>query len=371
MEKQRFYNIDILRFIGAVIIVLFHFVTGLKFYYSMELTEISNLANKVSYGMFWVEFFFILSGFFLFYLTDFKIQFLDFFKKKILRLLPLVIFGILFYKILSYFNLLYFQKYINIYSLLLLNNVGLTAKNTMGNLHPAWFVSSLFWAMMFYFYLKQLVNEKWFNFITAILIFFSYTYLVNTTWHPPVVSQNFINTGMLRAIGGLGLGYFVCIFVKKCSYKCTSFLQKIIITICEGCLLIFCVQNTTIHKINFNNPTIMVLAFAVLITLFLVKQGFISQILNNKFSNFVGRYSYSTFIMHIIVFDLLKMNFWDKNITFLTEHLILNLTTSIILAVTLGIMTYHLIERPCAIYFKKRLESGIVVESNPFKRKFL
>ena len=63
MKSQRFYNIDILRFIGAVIIVLFHFVTGLKFFYSTELPEISNLANKVSYGMFWVEFFFILSGF--------------------------------------------------------------------------------------------------------------------------------------------------------------------------------------------------------------------------------------------------------------------------------------------------------------------
>lgn len=350
MKKERFYSVDILRFIGAIIIVFFHTVTGIQFFYKSDLPSIVNICNNAHWGFVWVDFFFILSGFFLFYKTNFEISTPKFALKKIIRLLPVLIFVLLLYKLLSILGLLYWQKYINIYSMLLLSNVGLTAQNTMGNIHSSWFVSSLFWGYMFYFYLRKLVNEKWFNFITSILVFFSYVYLTNTTYHPPLVNQNFVCAGMLRVFGGLGLGYFVYMLLKNIKFECKNLIQKLLFTFAEGYLLIFCLNNTLFHKCSFDNISIMILAFTALIVLFLMQEGFVSQIFNNKLSTILGRYSYSIIISHLIIFDLMKMNIWDKNLMLLSNNLFYNIALTTVGGIVLGIFTYHFVEVPLTAY---------------------
>lgn len=363
MEKrERFYNLDFLRFVGAIIIVIFHIITGIKFYYQAEIPTILKLADKISWGFMWVDFFFILSGFFLFYTTNFKTPTVKFVIKKISRLLPVLLFGLFVFFILSLFDLVYWQKYINVYAMVLLSNVGLTAKNTMGNLHSTWFVSSLFWGYLFYFYLKQLLNEKWFNFVTVLLTLLSYVYCANTTFHPPIVNQNFVCAGMLRAIGGIGFGYFIHMFIKNNNILCKNILSKLMATFIEGYLLVFCVYNTLFHRIKFDNLTIIILAFACLIIMFLLKQGFISLILNNKICAFWGKYAYSIIITHIIFFDLMKINIWDKNIDFLANNLLLNIAIPTIVSILFGILSYHSVEQPVCKYLNKKLETCMVVE---------
>lgn len=361
-KKARFNNIDLLRFIGALIIVLFHIITGIKFYYQQEILSILKLADKIHWGFMWVDFFFIVSGFFLFYTTDFKKPTYKFVLKKLIRLLPVLIFALVCYKLLSLFNFLCWQKYINIYTFTLLSNIGLTANNTMGNLHSTWFISSLFWGYLFYFYLKQLLNEKWFNFIVAILVFFSYIYLTNTTFHPPLVNNNFICAGMMRVFGGLGLGYFIHMFIKVYKPECKNIFHKLLFTVSEGYILFNCIYITVFYKIPFDNLSIAILLFASLITIFLLKQGLISQIINNKVGSYLGRYAYSIIVTHIIIFDLMKMNFWDANIEFLSNHLFFNISITMLLSILFGMITYHLIEQPACMYLAKRLESTVVAE---------
>ena len=73
-----------------------------------------------------VEFFFIMSGFF-FGLADLnKVSFITFVKKKILRLWPVVWFSVILYAILAHFIPLPYHRFINIYILLGINNVGFT-----------------------------------------------------------------------------------------------------------------------------------------------------------------------------------------------------------------------------------------------------
>ena len=68
----------------------------------------------------------------------------------------------------------------------------------------------------------------------------------------------------------------------------------------------------------------------------------------------LGRYSYSIFVMHIIVQDLLRRNFWDIHRSFVIAHPVFNLILPVILAILLGVVTYHLVERPAARYLKNK-----------------
>lgn len=355
MREERFKNIDFLRFLGVIIIAYFHMIScGLS-----NFTECSPIINNIkvnaSWGFFWVEFFFILSGFFLFKYTNFNIKFSTFFIKKITRLLPPIIFAFLLFNVFSWFNLVNYQKHINIYVLLFLNNIGITSQQTMGNFHPLWFISSLFWVFMFYFYLKNLITEKWFNFLIAIITFFSYVFITNTSWHPPVISLDFVNAGMLRAFGGIGLGYFLAMLYNNTFIKISSVWSKLIITGIEFYFLFFVIQNTIFHRLNFPNITFFVIHFFCLIYLFLINKGYISNLFNNNFSVLLGRYSYSIFVTHIIIIDLVNKNIWLKNPTILILHPFLNIIGVLIACLIFGITTFHLVEKPAQIYFKRCL----------------
>ena len=63
-KKERFKNLDLLRFIGAVIIVYFHInICGLYGTISDKLPLIQILQDKCTFGWAWVDFFFVISGF--------------------------------------------------------------------------------------------------------------------------------------------------------------------------------------------------------------------------------------------------------------------------------------------------------------------
>lgn len=222
----------------------------------------------------------------------------------------------------------------------------------MGNIAQAWFVSALFWATMFYFYLKQLLTEKWFNFITVLLIFFSYTFTANNTTIPSVTEYNFINMEMLRAIGGIGLSYLIYQLTKNYMFNCSNKFQKIIATGFEIYLLAFCIYYTVFHKMSFNNYMIYVLAFTALILLSLYKQSYVSLFFDNKLSCLSGIVSYSIFIMHIIVIDLIRNNVWNKNPEALSAHPYIYIT--LILCISSGIITYYAVERPLTRYLTNK-----------------
>ena len=360
VSKERFLNVDFLRFVGAVAIVFFHLAvlkSGLCFPFLKEIPLYNQLKINAGDAFTWVDFFFIISGFFLFYTTDFRMKFVDFFKKKIIRLLPLIWFAIGLYMVLSWFGLLKYDKYINVFTMLLLNNVGFTSKNSMGNIHPVWFISAMFWVMMFYFYLKNLVSEKWFNFLNVLFIFFGYTYIINSNVRVDKVCEYFINIGILRALAGIGTGYLIYLlyaeFKKNCNYK-NSLLKTLGYTAAEIYLLFFVVQNTMFHKIHFNNRLILIIAFIPLFWLFLIKRGYISKLLNNKISSILGSYSYAIFVMHIISQDLLRRNFWNLHKDFVIAHPLLNLIGGISLAILLGIAAHYLIEVPAGKYLKQK-----------------
>src|SRR3546814_17181341 len=85
--KQHFEILDGLRGIAALAIVIFHF---------MEWIYADFSENFIAHGFLAVDFFFCLSGFVIGYAYDNRMEkmgILEFFKRRLIRLHPLVIFG--------------------------------------------------------------------------------------------------------------------------------------------------------------------------------------------------------------------------------------------------------------------------------------
>jgi peptidoglycan/LPS O-acetylase OafA/YrhL len=85
--KQHFEILDGLRGVAALAVVVFHF---------MEIVIADYSKNFIAHGFLAVDFFFCLSGFVIGYAYDNRIEkmgMLEFFKSRLIRLQPLVIFG--------------------------------------------------------------------------------------------------------------------------------------------------------------------------------------------------------------------------------------------------------------------------------------
>lgn len=175
--------------------------------------------NKSSFnGNKSVEFFFIISGFFLIYGFNKNLSTFDFIKKKIIRLSPLMLFFNIIYLILSLFTKsIKYDTYNNILSLLFLGNIGVTKSH--GNLRIFWYVSVLFWVSFLYFYLLKYFERKNINLFSAISIWFSYVFMIQArNGNISDILKTYNNifvVGLLRGLGGMGIGYFIGSIYKE------------------------------------------------------------------------------------------------------------------------------------------------------------
>ena len=126
MQKAKLQNIEFLRIIFTTFVLCFHFLPRIDVW---------------SEGRVGVEFFFILSGFFLVYTFDEKVKMIDFMKEKIARFLPLIL---LFWGIVMLF---YSGAWSRVFAdIFLLPTPGL--HNVPGRVGAIWFVKVLFWVTL-------------------------------------------------------------------------------------------------------------------------------------------------------------------------------------------------------------------------------
>lgn len=355
---MRLFNIDFFRFIFTLSIIFYHLQFTL-FNSFPEVHLYRKLLKTTWSGDQAVEFFFIISGFFIYY-TFKNASIFDFIKKKIIRLWPVLFFCFIL-KLIVYpligrnpdgWNLLL--------SLFFLDGSGWNIV-TVGE---TWFVSVLFWVSLFYYYLLKNFDKKIYILIIALLTWFSYSFElhanvggirgVETTW------GYIFNSGILRGSGGIGLGFLIAYFIKdhlatyvKDDIEISSQLL-ITIGIIESFLLLFVIAIPLFIKNPFNNIIIVILAFTILFILFVLKRGFVSVFFNKKYWGWGGKYTFSIYLTHLIVIYSLKP-FWDSNRDFVVDHPVLNILLAIIFGCFFGIFVYHTIEVPGASLLKKIL----------------
>ena len=282
---------------------------------------------------------------------------MDFIKKKIIRLWPLLLFGFILFAVAGLFKLVKFDIYSNILTLFFFETTGLNLKQSINGI--SWFVSVLFFVSIFYFYIFKYFKKTSYNFFISLLVLFGYTFLVHATngainGHVKTI-YNVFTLGVMHGLTGMGLGYLIHEFFKytKTQPYTDSIKSVIGYTIIEGFLLCFVVYESGFHIMPFNNKIILVMAFAVLFLTFLFKRGFISRLLDNKFSNIIGRYAFTLYMIHAPFWPYLKL-FLLPYKNFFVIHPYFCICICFISCLLFAILTYHLIEIPAGKFLKKK-----------------
>ena len=193
-----------------------------------------------------------------------------------------MIFVNLLYLIINLFiKTIKYKTYDNILGLFFLGNIGLT--KARGNLGIFWYISVLFCCSLLYFYLLKYFERKNVNLFAVISTWFSYVFLIqakNGTINDHIkVFNNIFVVGILRGIGGIGIGYFIGLFYKE--YKDSinnaklSKMTTIFINVLEIYLFSWSLYYLILHRISYNNNIIFILYFTILFIYFYLKKDFL------------------------------------------------------------------------------------------------
>lgn len=355
-KTHKLYNIEFLRFIFSVIIVYYHILhNNLPSKLGESTAYLNALADKCNYAGYVVECFFILAGYFLFqsYIKRPELTVKEFAYKKAVRLWPVlfvsILIAILFFgvdEIPSLFNALFLQC------------IGVSF-DYQG---IAWYISPFFWTILFYYVLIRCSkNKKTANIMIGVITYFSYVVLVNNFFGRETIF-GILNLGLLRALGGIGVGYLIGLCLKSINElpfvknfkgnKFQNFLIVLLMTLAELVFSALLIRHFFFADLTYGNQFFVVILFSGLMLCMLSGKGLLSRLFNNKFFGFLGKYSYSIYMMQQIAFWILKETLWE-NTAFVTQHSLRCIIFSTAFALLLGIAAYYIVEKPSAIVLNR------------------
>ena len=170
--------------------------------------------------------------------------------------------------------------------------------------------------------------------------------------------NNIFVAGLLRGLGSIGIGYFIGLIYKENEDKIENMkfnkITTFFITLLEIFLFSWSVYYLVIHKISYKNNIIFILFFNILFILFLIKKGLFTKLLDNNLSVILGRYSYSIYITHSFVLNMLRTFFWKKYINIIIIYPLLNVVMTMLLVLISSILVYHLVKKPSAEYLRRK-----------------
>ena len=344
--REKLKNIEFLRFIFAIMIA-FHHYTSSEFIRNSTNIWVKNLPNITFNLPFIVDFFFVISGFFLIY-TYRGISETDFIKKKYCQLFPLMFLYVFSIKIFSMFG------FTNpsgepIFSLLLLDSVGLTLSHS----GVAWFISAYFFVICFYYFLLKnftLKNIKLFLFLS---IYLSYAFLIHQNNGNIATNKIFycvINGSILRACAGIAIGCFIAWQYKKAAGTAPRIIYTFLEGLCMGCLIYF-----LLLKNPQWNSLIYLLVFCCFFNLFLLKRGWISQFFEKNWSVVLGKYALAIYMVHEPLLRIIRPLVFNAHSDFLTNHILISTLLYLSGVLIIAVLAHHFVEVPGAKLMKKLL----------------
>lgn len=336
--QQKINSIELLRIIATLFILIFHayFMQDAqyqKFFYWRR-------------GAIFVEYFFIISGFFLPNVLIENVNFKKFILLRIFRLFP-VAFVLTVSMSIFYFNIPLFTI---ITDMFLLTSVGFAERQAICGY--CWYLYVLIWVSCFYYCILFFVKNKMqLNFILGLLVYVSLLILTNklplSFDHQHNIFKIF-NSGVLRGVACVGLGIILRVNFyfphQRMKYK-----QKIILSFVELTVIGYLFYQLAFVKlsetIDFVVPFLIL--FSVIHILLVNNLGYISEILNKVNVSNISKYCLSTYVLQTIPRIFLPIN----------ENLNGNALVFIycLFSIILGILGYHIIEKPCVSYIHRYL----------------
>lgn len=274
-----------------------------------------------------VEFFFLLSGYLFFRTHCYERNLWDVFSKKIKAFLPLSLFGSLMVGCV-YENLNGFLG-----DILFLNSSFLPS--SYFNM-PLWYLSCLLWMFLFYaFVLKTFDRKTAFFLLTILTLFglFNFARDYDAHWR---VGRSVLTGGLCRAMAGIGVGMFICYFSGKAqAHK----LKSGVATVLE-CIALFG-SIAAMHSKSIDH-IIIFFGFALLIFLFIRKEGVLSCFFEKTVWGFLGKYTFAVYVTHDVFARRILVIMRDKY-SFVSEHAVLSALLCYIVIFTVAVIAYHVI----------------------------
>lgn len=328
-------SIEFLRIIFTFAIIVFH-IWG-------NIDPKREIYEYCRHARFAVDFFFIISGFFL--CSSFMQDFKNWIIKRVLRLFPV-------FFVVTIICAIYMHP--PFYSLLmdfsLLSGMGIFGKGPLCGY--CWYIFPLFWISCLYFCMANIIKNKFnFLFFVSILIYFSLVILFckNNFITDPVKNILYIfNAGCLRAIVGIGIGILIRMLFYNPNTKQKPLL-RMLFTGFELFLFSYLMAQFFFvpanHTINYALGYIIIFTFLFL--LFVNNSGYFSLILNKFNVSAVSKYCYCWYIAQSLPHKMLPATLPHA------EYFIYFLIITIIA----GIVLYHLIEKPL-VALSQKMKTG-------------
>lgn len=350
-SKKYISSIDGLRGITSLIIIIFHIL-----YIPKPELAITDSIFFIRYFGRGVQLFFVISSFSL-YLNYFgEMDSVEAIKKyyinRFSRIAPLfylmIIFYIIFLKINNGVLIQYEDIIMNVFFIF-----GLFPDKHVGIVWASWSLGVLF---LFYFifpfltlFIRNIKSSFIFLFISILLSYCSEKYFINHSFK--WASLNFFTQLPTFSFGIIA---FFC--YQKFSIIRSKIIKNILIYIPIICLIFMPLFNRTIAKNIYSNYLILPI-WSFIFGLLVFSQSVNGLLFfDNYISRFLGRISYSTYLIHpIIVFSLrnvyLKLySLFNLNINLL---FILCCILTLLLVIPISTLSYAIIENPIGRIVKK------------------
>lgn len=339
-------NLEALRVSSTLVIVYFHMV---RVYLAEIFPDLFAVpAKQIERAYLFVEFFFVLSGYFLYFSLKKHVSFLEFVKRKFIRLWPVFTFSI----VCSVVCLRSYDKYeVHVLDILLLQGSGLLLEQGLN--FNAWYVSSLFLGMVAYGYFLKGYSGKNATCYIVLVVYFSLYHIIRNTF-------DVYTNCLLRAFSGLGTGYLLAKTLSSYSVKHfelakekVSTIYYILYSLAESVILFSVISTLICHK-GGCSYMVAVIQFSILLWLFSVRRGAVSNVFEKLMCCPVGKYCYSIYIMQNLSFYISLRILWSHK-NFCYSHSVLAVVLAFVISVLLGIITYYLVEVPSYKFLSSKL----------------
>ncbi|MBL7887889.1 MAG: acyltransferase [Flavobacterium sp.] len=349
MSKEKFHSFDALRFFSFLIV----FVSHVPFYLfsKNELLSIN--------GVLGVDFFFVLSGFLITYilLTEKeqfgKINFKKFFIRRILRIWPMyyavLLFAFLTPTILSFLGIIPSNEGYEpnwLWSCLFLENYQMIHQHAIPNVSPLPVIWSLCVEEHFYIIwgiIISLIAIKQLPKVMAILL------LITSVSRILFLKNEWFFFDILTNLDFFMYGAFPAYLLVKQKQKLLKRIQSISAKIKWAIVLTAILYVFASYQLHYGlkeliEPVIIGILFSLVIFIFLPKENQFKISANSVFSKW-GIYTYSLYLNHLIIINLMIQIFKFYNITY-NGYLVVFILACLLLTLVSSFVTYHLIEKP-------------------------
>ncbi len=353
LSKSRYEALDGLRGVSALMVVFYHF--GLDIFDTTGLFE-NNFFVHTSYAF--VDFFFVLSGFVIGHTYLNKINNYSALKsyliKRFARLYPLLLLTVICYAILKLYALYFtnFQFDSDNYGLkdLLIDTIEpLTFMNSIpvisksAGLNPvSWSISAemisylIFGLIVLFGKSKRSFLLGLWSILCLAFIIYHNRYLYTGEW------------GAIRAGLNFGVGVLVYEISNKVAIK-GSYFEYVFISLL---IVVFYSINNSQNELS---NLLLTPLFSMGVLIFSFERGVISKILKKSLLQFLGKISYSVYLVHFIIlwgfYQLLTLTSYKVSDKLIASLLLLFLITVVLFASSL---TYKFVELKGGRWIKNR-----------------